>query len=224
MSIKRIESINGVHKCLKCGSPLTDIEKGVAISTCSYCGQQAFIDIMGNTMVLTAVERAEYRPKQATESAAPKAEEYDEAIKELRGMQKRLDMQAHEQIRSDKEKDEQIGDLKRQLTEQRQETQSLQKQLIDAQKRQASKEQLQAMKDKDAKIKELQKQLKDKEKQNGLLEDLVEELKANLENVRNNLIEGNKALYKAKADAKDWEQAAEGLARKLEELKEQGAW
>lgn len=62
------------------------------------------------------------------------------------------------------------------------------------------------------------------EEKNAALAMEIDAAEQLLINTRNNLAECGEKMLKAQKEAYDWQQAAEGLARKLEELKAQGKW
>ena len=62
------------------------------------------------------------------------------------------------------------------------------------------------------------------EEKNAALAKEIEQAERLLINARQNLAECGEKMLKAQKEAYDWQQAADGLAHWLEELKAQGKW
>lgn len=188
MSLKRAGSIHsrGTKNCLKCGYELQDIQDDV-VNTCSHCGQQHLVDLIGSSLTLTVIEKPELRHRAIKVKAVQQAEQAKEEKQDLL-----------EEFKQRIELLEKIDALKRELKEVKRQHKAI---ISEAESyQQAAIAQIRA---KDAEI---------------------EILRGELRHVKSNLSNTAELLIKAQRDAKDWEQAADGLAYQLEILKAKGCW
>lgn len=65
MAIKRVfGKTSEKHKtCLRCGQKIEERLRDDRIYTCERCGQQHFVDIYADSMILTVAERPEFRKR-----------------------------------------------------------------------------------------------------------------------------------------------------------------
>lgn len=68
MAVKRITGrhTKKYRTCLRCGQPIDRILKDDEVYTCGSCGQQHYVDIFPDNIVLTAAEYAEFRRRPVT--------------------------------------------------------------------------------------------------------------------------------------------------------------
>ena len=84
MSLKRAGSIHskGTKNCLKCGYELQDLQDDV-VNTCSHCGQQHLVDLIGSSLTLTVIEKPELRHRAIKVKAVQQAELVKEEKQDL---------------------------------------------------------------------------------------------------------------------------------------------
>ena len=65
MTIKRVGGLKQTktRRCLKCGAQLFGLKDNVK-NECQCCGQKHFVDIYGDTLVLTVAERPDIRRRR----------------------------------------------------------------------------------------------------------------------------------------------------------------
>lgn len=68
MAVKRIvgRRTKKYRTCLRCGQPIDRVLKDDEVYTCGSCGQQHYVDIFPDSIVLTAAEYAEFRRRPVT--------------------------------------------------------------------------------------------------------------------------------------------------------------
>lgn len=68
MAVKRITGrhTKKYRTCLRCGQPIDRALKDDEVYTCGSCGQQHYVDIFSDSIVLTAAEYAEFRRRTVT--------------------------------------------------------------------------------------------------------------------------------------------------------------
>lgn len=68
MAVKRITGrhTKKYRTCLRCGQPIDRALKDDEVYTCGNCGQQHYVDIFPDSIVLTAAEYAEFRRRPVT--------------------------------------------------------------------------------------------------------------------------------------------------------------
>lgn len=68
MAVKRIAGrhTKKCRTCLRCGRPIDRVLKDDEVYTCGSCGQQHYVDILPDSIVLTAAEYAEFRRRPVT--------------------------------------------------------------------------------------------------------------------------------------------------------------
>ena len=68
MTVKRIIGRHTKKRrtCLRCGRPIDGLLKDDEVYTCGSCGQQHYVDVFLDSIVLTAAEYAEFRRRPVT--------------------------------------------------------------------------------------------------------------------------------------------------------------
>ncbi len=87
MAVKRMGSKKDpkTMKCLRCGRLPEGIKpKDGTIHTCAVCGQQHFVDIIGDRLTLTVVERPDLRKTPQKTEAEKRIEALEQENEELK--------------------------------------------------------------------------------------------------------------------------------------------